>query len=84
MAVIQLNKEKVRPEMDFRELNSHVTAHTADADVCADKLREWRRRGKKVALIELRKAYLQIHVHNHCGRIRQLYSVTASLVSDMD
>ena len=63
MAIIQLNKEKVRPVMDFRELNSHVAAHTADADVCADKLREWRRRGKKVALIDLRKAYLQIHVH---------------------
>ena len=28
-----------------------------------EKLTEWRRRGQKVALMDLRKAYLQIHVH---------------------
>ncbi|XP_043214663.1 uncharacterized protein LOC122378020 [Amphibalanus amphitrite] len=63
MAVVQPNKEKVRPVMDFRELNEYVTTHTADADVCAHKLREWRRKGTNVALIDLQKAYLQIHVH---------------------
>ena len=35
MAVIQQNKAKVRPVMDFRELNTHVDAFTANADVCA-------------------------------------------------
>ena len=63
MAVVQQNKKKVRPVLDFRELNSYVDAHTAEADVCVEKLREWRRRGQKVALMDLRKAYLQIHVH---------------------
>ena len=63
MAVVQQNKKKVRPVLDFRELNSHVNVHTAEADICAEKLREWRQRGYKVALIDLRKAYLQIHVH---------------------
>ncbi|CAM1332165.1 Uncharacterised protein g10786 [Pycnogonum litorale] len=63
MAVIQKNKAKVRPVMDFRELNSHVEAYTASADVCADKLRKWRRQGTNVAIVDLRKAYLQIHVH---------------------
>ena len=49
--------------MDFRELNSHVDAFTASADVCADKLREWRRQGTNVAIVDLRRAYLQIRVH---------------------
>lgn len=63
MAVVQQHKKKVRPVLDFRELNSHVDAHTAEADVCAEKLREWRKQGQMIALMDLRKAYLQIHVH---------------------
>jgi len=63
MAVVQQNKAKVRPVMDFRELNAHVDAFTASADVCADKLREWRRQGIHVTVVDLRKAYLQLHVH---------------------
>ena len=49
--------------MDFRELNSHVDAFTANADVCPDKIREWRRLGTNVAIVDLRRAYLQIRVH---------------------
>ena len=63
MAIIQQNKDKVRPVMDFRELNSHVDAFTASADVCADKKREWRRLGTNVAIVDFRRAYLQIRVH---------------------
>ena len=33
MAVIQENKGKVRPMIDFRELNTHIEAFTADS-VC--------------------------------------------------
>ena len=62
MAVNQPNKQKVRPVMEYRELNSHITAHTAEADVCAEQLRRWRRRGKDVAIVDLRRAYLQLHV----------------------
>ncbi|KRZ26608.1 hypothetical protein T4B_10054 [Trichinella pseudospiralis] len=63
MAVIQRNKKKVRPVMDFRELNAYIESHTADADVCSQqKLREWRRQGVDVALIDLKKAYLQIRI----------------------
>ena len=62
MAVRQRNQDKVRPVLDYRELNSHITAHTADADVCAEQLRRWRRRGNNVAIVDLRKAYLQLHV----------------------
>lgn len=62
MAVIQANKEKVRPVMDFRELNSFISSHTAESDVCHEKLRNWRKMGSHMKLIDLRKAYLQIHV----------------------
>ena len=40
-----------------------METHTADADVCANTLREWRQMGCNVALLDLRKAYLQIRVH---------------------
>ena len=62
MAVVQENKHKVRPVMDYRELNAYVDAYTANADVCAQKLREWRQQGSNVAIVDLRRAYLQIHV----------------------
>ena len=62
MAVRQTNQDKVRPVLDYRELNGYVTAHTADADVCADQLRKWRRHGAHVAVVDLRKAYLQLRL----------------------
>ena len=62
MAVIQDAKEKVRPVLDFRELNQYIDVHTREADVCAHKAREWRRRGTQVAMVDLRKAYLQLRV----------------------
>lgn len=63
MAVIQENKGKVRPVLDFRELNEFVSSHTADSAVCNEKLRAWRKLGNNLSIIDLKKAYLQIHVH---------------------
>jgi hypothetical protein len=63
MAVIQQNKAKVRPVMDYRELNQFVSSHSAHGDVCGEKLRAWRRMGENLSIIDLRKAYLQIRVH---------------------
>ena len=62
MAVVQEQKQKVRPVLDYRELNGFVDAFTATAEVCAQKLSEWRRQGGNVSLLDLRNAYLQIHV----------------------
>ena len=62
MAVIQSSKNKVRPVMDFREVNAYIDAYTGEADVCADKLREWRKMGAQVAVVDLAKAYLQVRV----------------------
>ena len=63
MAVVQQNKSKVRPVLDFRELNGYVDAYTAHADVCVQKLREWRKKGSNVSVLDLRRAYLQVRVH---------------------
>lgn len=62
MAVIQTNKKKVRPVLDYRSLNAFLDTHTADADVCADKLRDWRRRGVSVSTLDLASAYMQIRI----------------------
>ncbi|KAI0977712.1 hypothetical protein GJ496_005711 [Pomphorhynchus laevis] len=63
MAVMQANKSKVRPVFDFLELNGFVTSNTAYADVCIEKIRSWRRKGEHLFIIDLSRAYLQIHVH---------------------
>ncbi|XP_065675760.1 uncharacterized protein LOC136091968 [Hydra vulgaris] len=62
MAVTQRNKLKIRPVMDYRELNQFVSSHTADGDVCSTKLRNWRKLGENLEIIDLKKAYLQIRV----------------------
>ena len=49
--------------LDFRELNGYVDAYTAHADVCVQKLREWRKKGSNVSVLDLRRAYLQVRVH---------------------
>ena len=53
MAVLQKNEQKVRPVMDYCELNEHVDLYTAGADVCAHKLREWRQQESEVAILDL-------------------------------
>ncbi|KFD49275.1 LOW QUALITY PROTEIN: hypothetical protein M513_09827 [Trichuris suis] len=63
MAVTQRNKGKVRPLLDFRELNSHISTLTANCDECAHKLAEWRRPATDVSSLDLRKAYLQVRIH---------------------
>ena len=53
--------QKVRPVLDDRELNGFVDAFTTNAEVCAQKLREWRRQRVNVSLLDQQNAYLQIH-----------------------
>lgn len=62
LAVVQDNKAKVRPVLDYREINSYVDAFTRDADVCAEKMREWRALGVNAAILDLKTAYMQIRV----------------------
>ena len=64
LAVIQPTKDKVRPVMDFRELNEFIESHTGDENtaVCAEKVRKWRQLGGELKVVDLKSAYLQIHV----------------------
>ena len=62
MAELQQHKSKVRPVMDFRQLNYHVDVFTVNADVCTAKLREWRQKGSNVSLLDLKRAYIQVRV----------------------
>ena len=62
MAVVQEHKRKVWPVLDYWELNGFVEAFTANIEVCSQRLREWRRQGANVSLMDLKKAYLQICV----------------------
>ena len=60
MAVVQPTKNKVRPVLDFREMNDHVSCHTGgDAiDVCGETLRQWRQAAGASTIVDLKSAYL--------------------------
>ena len=58
----QLNKDKIRPVFDFRELNKYNDVYSGSSDVCVEKLREWRRKSNSFAILDLSDAYMQIHV----------------------
>ena len=62
MAVHHEHKDKVRPVLDYRELNQFVHSHTADSDVCPDTLRKRRLMGDRLGVVDLKDAYLQLHV----------------------
>ena len=82
MAVVQDNKDKVQPVLDFWELNQFMLSHTGESIVCSDKIRKWWKLGTNLSLLDLRKAYLQIHVHSSLWKFQvvryksQLYSLT--------
>ena len=63
MAVAQPNKGKVRPVMDYRDVNEYVINHSGSSSVCDETVRRWRRLGDEAALLDLQRAYLQIRVH---------------------
>lgn len=60
--IAQLNKDKIRPVFDFRELNKYIDVYSGSSDVCVEKLREWRRKSNSFAILDLSDAYMQIHV----------------------
>lgn len=74
MAAKQPNKpKKVRPVMDYRELNASVKSNPgANPAICQDKLRQWRVKGRDGCLLDLKKAYLQIHID---GSLRRYQAV---------
>ena len=54
MAIVQHNKGKVQPVMDYRKLNAHIEVYMAHADGCLQKLRDWHRKGSNVSVLDKR------------------------------
>lgn len=42
----------------------NTDAFTADSDMCADTLLEWRKQGVNVLVMNLTKAYLPVKIHD--------------------
>ena len=64
LVVFQPTKDKVRPVMDYRELNDYVECHTGNdmVAVCGEKIRKWRKLKGELKVVDLKSAYLQIHI----------------------
>ena len=58
--------------LDYREVNQFVSSSGARADVCADKLREWRQMPENCAILDLADAYMQIHAHLLCSKFQRV------------
>ena len=54
----------MQPVMDYRELNNYVESHTGDdkVAVCSEKIRKWRQLKGNLRVVDLKSAYLQIHI----------------------
>ena len=72
MVVEQVTKGKARPVMDYREVNQFVSSSGATADVCGDKLREWRQMPENCAILDLKDAYMQIRAHPSCSKFQRV------------
>lgn len=73
MAVIQRHKGKVRPVLDYRELNGYVESHPgADVAVCDEAMRRWRRKCSALKIIDLKSAYLQICIDASMWRFQRV------------
>ena len=71
MAVEQPTKHKIRPVLDFRELNENVSCHTGGemTDICSERLREWRQLEGEGELVDLKAAYLQIRISEELWKL---------------
>ena len=60
----------VRPVLDYRELNKLLVSRPGrQAPVCTETLRKWRvKGGTEYDLLDISKAYLQVHVHPDLAR----------------
>ena len=66
MAVRQAKGEKfkVRPVFDYRAMNETVESYPSGATpLCAERMRQWRQLGPRCALLDLKRAYLQVFVN---------------------
>jgi len=82
LAVHQEAKGKVRPVLDYREMNQYVRSHNKDTVSIDDTIRRWRTMSPNCTLLDLKNAYLQLHVSDEMSayqRVRiddQYYNLT--------
>ncbi len=63
MARSQPKKKKVRPVLDYRQLNEFILSRPGtETQVCEEEMRAWRRVVGDFAIVDLKRAYLQIRV----------------------
>ena len=62
--VVQMHKSTtVRPVLDFTQLNKHTVSNPGNhVKACEEMIRKWRTIGSQTSLLDIRKAYLQVHV----------------------
>ena len=75
LAVIQPTKDKVRPVMDYCELNDFVECHTGDdmVAVCGKKVRKWRQLQGELKVVDLKSAYLKIHISEELWKYQSVW-----------
>ena len=57
------DNSRVRPVLDYRDLNKSIKSNPGGSvPICADRIREWRQVGSECAVVDLKRAYLQIGV----------------------
>lgn len=58
MAVVQEYKNKMHPILDYKEFDQHI-----DTFMASTSCDNGERNGDNLSLLDLRKAYLQVHIH---------------------
>ena len=56
--------------MDFKKLNKYIHSYAGDADVCDETMRKWRSMPDSLGVLDLRDAYLQLHVRSDLQRFQ--------------
>lgn len=58
------NKSKVRPVLDFQEMNGHISCYTDGemTDIHDERLCVWIQSTKAAIIVNLKLAYLQLHL----------------------
>ena len=70
IAVDQPTKNKVRPVLDYRETNKHVSSHSGDSVVCNETIRKWQRVEENAVILDLKKHICNCMLIEICGSIK--------------
>ena len=61
----------IRPCLDYRTLNDHVVSKPGkNAPACGDTIRKWRQRDTESKVLDISKAFLNVHIHPSLQRFQ--------------